>query len=146
FYTPFLSPPVTFSLLPLSPSRDLGSCDPSPSKGRPGHHRPIGTYGSAFVSPSQPDRSQPRGPLSWPENHVFRGGSCKATRTSSSKFSFVSPPNRSSKASEVQPISMRKLQRVKLAWTICREGRGIHHRANHSFRAKGNSAEFSAEV
>ncbi|BBG95187.1 N-terminal nucleophile aminohydrolases superfamily protein, partial [Prunus dulcis] len=32
-------------------------------------------------------------------------------------------------ASEVQPISMRKLQRAV-------EGRGIHHRANHSFRAK----------
>ncbi|BBG96803.1 hypothetical protein Prudu_005726 [Prunus dulcis] len=34
------------------------------------------------------------------------------------------------RASEVQPISMRKLQRAV-------EGRGIHHRANHSFRAKG---------
>ncbi|BBG99222.1 hypothetical protein Prudu_008835, partial [Prunus dulcis] len=55
-----------------------------------------------------------------------------ATRTSSSDFSSVSPPNRSSKASEVQPISMRKLQRAV-------EARGIHHRANHSFRAKVKS-------
>ncbi|BBN69029.1 hypothetical protein Prudu_706S000100, partial [Prunus dulcis] len=46
----------------------------------------------------------PGAALSWPENH----------------------------ASEVQPISMRKLQRAV-------EGRGIHHRANHSFRAKVKS-------
>ncbi|BBH07201.1 RNA-dependent RNA polymerase family protein, partial [Prunus dulcis] len=26
--------------------------------------------------------------------------------------------------------------KVEVAWTICLEVRGIHHRANHSFRAK----------
>ncbi|BBG92515.1 hypothetical protein Prudu_000273 [Prunus dulcis] len=68
-------------------------------------------------------------------------GSCKATRTSSSKFSFVSPPNRSSKASGARQDYKRHLRRIEAA-----EVRGIHHRANHSFRAKGDSAEFSAEV
>ncbi|BBG95465.1 hypothetical protein Prudu_004020, partial [Prunus dulcis] len=88
----------------------------------------VGTYGSASVSPSQPDQSPPRAALSWPENRVFRR---------SSKFSFVSPPNRSSKVVEVHRI---------------------HHRATLSLRASksgenfgigqntGETAEFSAEV
>ncbi|BBH05861.1 hypothetical protein Prudu_017370 [Prunus dulcis] len=57
----------------------------------------------------------PGAALSWPENHVFQRRFLRSHRTSSSKFSFVSPPNQSSKAVEV---------------------RGIHHRANLSFRAK----------
>ncbi|BBG92772.1 hypothetical protein Prudu_000599, partial [Prunus dulcis] len=88
----------------------------------------VGTIGSASVSPSQPDQPPPQGRLSWPETMFSGGGSFEATRTSSSKFSFVSPPNRSSKASEVQPTSRRNLQR---AVEVC----GIHHRAIHSFRA-----------
>ncbi|BBN69397.1 hypothetical protein Prudu_923S000200, partial [Prunus dulcis] len=58
----------------------------------------VGTIGSASVSPSRPDRPPPRAALSWPETMFSDGGSFEATRTSSSKFSFVSPPNRSSKA------------------------------------------------
>ncbi|BBH01401.1 hypothetical protein Prudu_011656 [Prunus dulcis] len=50
------------------------------------------------------------------------------TRTSSLKFFLVSPPNPSSKASEVQPISMRKLQRVV-------EVHRIHHRATLNLHA-----------
>ncbi|BBG93849.1 hypothetical protein Prudu_001983, partial [Prunus dulcis] len=74
-------------------------------------------------------------------------------------FSFVSPPNRSSKAPEVRSTRSRDLRRVKLARTIRVEVRGIHHRAIHSFRAsksggnfwdwskyRGDSAEISAEV
>ncbi|BBN69522.1 hypothetical protein Prudu_989S000200, partial [Prunus dulcis] len=98
----FLSPPS------LSFAR-FGVVRPFAFQGtaRPPQAEPIsavGTYGSTFVSPSQSDRSQPGAALSWLENH----------------------------ASEVQPISMRKLQRAV-------EGRGIHHRANHSFRAKVKS-------
>ncbi|BBH04953.1 F-box family protein with DUF295, partial [Prunus dulcis] len=57
--------PVTFSLLPLSPSRDL-VVRPFAFQGmaRPPQAEPIsavGTYGSDFVSPSQPYRPQPRG-------------------------------------------------------------------------------------
>ncbi|BBH05813.1 hypothetical protein Prudu_017309, partial [Prunus dulcis] len=62
----------------------------------------VGTYGSASVSSSRPDRSPPRGRLSWPKNIFSGGGSLEATRTSSSKFSLVSPPNRSSKAPGVR--------------------------------------------
>ncbi|BBG99872.1 hypothetical protein Prudu_009710, partial [Prunus dulcis] len=65
-----------------------------------------------------------------------------ATRTSSSDFSSVSPPNRSSKAPGARQDCKRDLRRVKAI-----EVRGIHHRASHSFRTtKGDSAEFSAEV
>ncbi|BBG98786.1 hypothetical protein Prudu_008277, partial [Prunus dulcis] len=65
-----------------------------------------------------------------------------ATRTSSSKFSLVSPPNRSSKAPGAQQECKRDLRGVEAI-----EVRGIHHRASHSFRTtKGDSAEFSAEV
>ncbi|BBG93934.1 hypothetical protein Prudu_002090, partial [Prunus dulcis] len=107
-YPPSLSPRHFLSPSSLSFAR-FGVVRPFAFQGtaRPPQAEPIsavGTYGSDFVSPSQPDRSQPRGRLSWPENH----------------------------ASEVQPISMRKLQRAV-------EGRGIHHRANHSFRAKVKS-------
>ncbi|BBG93477.1 hypothetical protein Prudu_001496, partial [Prunus dulcis] len=135
FYTPSLSSPRHFLSPPSLSFADLGSCDPSPSKGRPGHHsRPIsavGTYGSAFVSPSQPDRSQPRGR---PE---LAGKPCFPTEVPAkppelparNSPSFLHQIDR---ASEVQPISMRKLQRAV-------EGRGIHHRANHSFRAKVKS-------
>ncbi|XP_020423175.1 uncharacterized protein LOC109950044 isoform X2 [Prunus persica] len=43
------------------------------------------------------------------------------TRTSSPSFSFVSQPNRSSKAPEVQATRRRDLRRVQLARTIsCR--------------------------
>ncbi|BBH05315.1 hypothetical protein Prudu_016668, partial [Prunus dulcis] len=60
------------------------------------------------------------------------GGSFEATRTSSSKFSFVSPPNRSSKAPGARQDCKRDLRMVKAV-----QVRGIHHRANYSFRAKG---------
>ncbi|BBN68478.1 hypothetical protein Prudu_443S000700, partial [Prunus dulcis] len=69
--------------------------------------------------------------------------------TLSSNFSLNSPPNRSSKASEVQPISRRNLQRVKLARTICRRSTRDPP-PGHSYlpclKARGDSAEFSAEV
>ncbi|BBH01830.1 hypothetical protein Prudu_012212, partial [Prunus dulcis] len=51
-----------------------------------------------------------------------------AAQTSSFDFSFVSPPNRSSKASEVQPISRRNLQRVVKVHRI-------HHRATLNLHA-----------
>ncbi|BBH02314.1 hypothetical protein Prudu_012845 [Prunus dulcis] len=104
----------------------------------------VGTIGSASVSPSRPDRPQPRGR---PE---LAGKPCfptevpsKPPETSSSKFSFVSPPNRSSKAPGARQDCKRDLQRVKAV-----EVRGIHHRANYSFRTKveGDSVEISAEV
>ncbi|BBG97901.1 hypothetical protein Prudu_007159, partial [Prunus dulcis] len=153
FYTPSLFSP-SLSLSSLSLLRAIWVVRPFAFQGtaRPPQAEPIsavGTYGSAFVSPSQPDRSQPRGR---PE---LAGKPCFPTEVPAkppelparNSPSFLHQIDR---ASEVQPISMRKLQRAV-------EGRGIHHRANHSFRAKvksfgvsqkyrGDSAEFSAEV
>ncbi|BBH09109.1 hypothetical protein Prudu_021521 [Prunus dulcis] len=86
----------------------------------------VGTYGSAFVSPSQPDRSQPRGRPELAEKPCF-------------------PTEVPAKTPELparnSPSFLHQIDRAV-------EGRGIHHRANHSFRAKvkGDSAEFSAEV
>ncbi|BBH00093.1 aldose 1-epimerase family protein, partial [Prunus dulcis] len=91
----------------------------------------VGTYGSAFVSSSQPDRSQPRGlpelagKPSFPTEVPAKPPELPARNSPS----FLHQIDR---ASEVQPISVRKLQRAV-------EGRGIHHRANHSFRAKVKS-------
>ncbi|BBH09482.1 hypothetical protein Prudu_021990, partial [Prunus dulcis] len=104
----------------------------------------VGTYGSASVSPSQPDQYPPGAALSRPEIVFSDGGSFEATRTSSSKFSFVSHQIdrrfidllfMDNQASEVQPISRRNLQRAKLARTICRKVHRIHHRATLSLRA-----------
>ncbi|BBH02345.1 hypothetical protein Prudu_012883, partial [Prunus dulcis] len=132
FIPPLSLLPVTFSLLSLSFAR-FGVVRPFAFQGtaRPPQAEPIsavGTYGSAFVSPSQPDRSQPRGR---PE---LAGKPCFPTEVPAkppelparNSPSFLHQIDR---ASEVQPISMRKLQRAV-------EVRGIHHRANHSFRAK----------
>ncbi|BBH02856.1 hypothetical protein Prudu_013557 [Prunus dulcis] len=97
---------------------------------RPPQAKPIsavGTYGSAFVSPSQPDQPPPGTALSWPENRVFRRRFVRSYPNFQLEILLVSPPNRSSKVSEVQPIRRRNLQRAV-------EVRGIHHRAIHSFR------------
>ncbi|BBH05448.1 hypothetical protein Prudu_016832 [Prunus dulcis] len=90
----------------------------------------VGTYGSASVSPSQPDQSPPRG---CPE---LAGKSCFPTEVRSklpelparNSPSFLHQIDRrfidllfmDNQASEVQPISRRNLQRAKLARTICR--------------------------
>ncbi|BBH10203.1 F-box family protein with DUF295 [Prunus dulcis] len=101
---------------------------------------PMATGPVALEPPSSPlpfsTDLHPWAALSWPENHIFRRRFVEAIRTSSSKFSFVSPPNRSSKAPGARQDCKRDLRRVKVARTICIEVRGIHHRANHSFRAK----------
>ncbi|BBG96974.1 hypothetical protein Prudu_005950, partial [Prunus dulcis] len=137
FIPPSLSSPRHFLSPPSLSFARFGVVRPFAFQGtaRPPQAEPIsavGTYGSTFVSPSQPDRSQPRGPLSWPENHVFRRRFLQSHPNFQLEILLRFSPNRSSKASEVQPISMRKLQRAV-------EGRGIHHRANHSFRAKVKS-------
>ncbi|BBH10453.1 hypothetical protein Prudu_023246, partial [Prunus dulcis] len=119
---------------------------------RPGHHRPSRSPPWVPSGPPPCHRQDltdlnPGAALSWPENMFSDGGSFEATRTSSSKFSFVSPPNRSSKAPGVQLTHGKDLRRVQLARTICHRSARIHHRAIRSFRAiKGDSAEFSAEV
>ncbi|BBH07534.1 hypothetical protein Prudu_019503, partial [Prunus dulcis] len=87
-----------------------------------------GGVGTAIESPTFPTDINPGAALSWPENRVFRRRFVRSYRTSSLKFFLVSPPNRSSKASEVQPISMRKLQRVV-------EVHRIHHRATLNLHA-----------
>ncbi|BBH03126.1 hypothetical protein Prudu_013902, partial [Prunus dulcis] len=90
------------------------------------------------------------------------GCSFESTRTSSSIFSFNSPPNRSSKASKVQSTSRRDLRRVKLARTIWetlpkfrQKSKGSHRNTRdpppgHSkpphHHVRGDSAEISAEV
>ncbi|BBN67492.1 hypothetical protein Prudu_94S000200, partial [Prunus dulcis] len=88
----------------------------------------VGTYGSASVSPSQPDQPPPWGP---PE---LAGKSCFPAER------FIDLLSMGNQASEVQPTSRRNLQRVI-------EVHMVHHQATHSLRAsKGDSAEFSAEV
>ncbi|BBN69835.1 hypothetical protein Prudu_1185S000200, partial [Prunus dulcis] len=119
-----------------SHNEDDMPCARSTSRRRPGHHRPSRSP-SWVPSGPPPSRRQdltdlhPGAALIWPENHVFRRRFLQATRTSSSKFSFVSPPNRSSKAPGARQDCKRDLRRVKAV-----EVRGIHHRANHSLRAK----------
>ncbi|BBG95542.1 hypothetical protein Prudu_004116, partial [Prunus dulcis] len=152
FIPPLSLLPVTFSLLPLSPSRDLGSCDPSPSKGRPGHHRPsrspVGTYESTFVSPSQPDRSQPRGR---PE---LAGKSCFPTEVPAkppelparNSSSFLHQIDR---APGARQNYKRDLRGIEVARTIChrnmRDPPPSHSNPPHH-HVRGDSAEISAEV
>ncbi|BBN67652.1 hypothetical protein Prudu_145S000300 [Prunus dulcis] len=99
----------------------------------------------ATARPPQPSRSPPwvpSGPppsrrqdltdlhpgaaLSWPENHVFRRRFLRSHPNFQLKFSFVSPPNRSSTRSPTG--HRRELQEVV-------EVHRIHHRATHSLRA-----------
>ncbi|BBG96846.1 hypothetical protein Prudu_005783, partial [Prunus dulcis] len=139
FYTPSLSSPRHFLSPPSLSFARFGVVRPFAFQGtaRPPQAEPIsavGTYGSAFVSPSQPDRSQPRGR---PE---LAGKPCFPTEVP------AKPPELPARNS---PSFLHQIDRAV-------EGRGIHHRANHSFRAKvksfgwskyrGDSAEFSAEV
>ncbi|BBN69425.1 hypothetical protein Prudu_938S000200, partial [Prunus dulcis] len=135
FIPPLSLLPVTFSLLPLFLRAIWGRATLRLPRDGPA------TTGRADLRrwylrvrlrvPSQPDRSQPRGR---PE---LAGKPCFPTEVPAkppelparNSPSFLHQIDR---ASEVQPISMRKLQRAV-------EGRGIHHRANHSFRAKVKS-------
>ncbi|BBG93006.1 aldose 1-epimerase family protein, partial [Prunus dulcis] len=155
-FIPPLSLLPSLSLSSLSLLRAIWVVRPFAFQGtaRPPQAEPISAvsiYGSAFVSPSQPDRSQPRG---HPE---LAGKPCFPTEVPAkppelparNSPSFLHQIDR---ASEVQPISRRNLQRVV-------EVHRIHHRATHSLRAsksgekfwdwskyRGDSAEFSAEV
>ncbi|BBN67494.1 hypothetical protein Prudu_94S000400, partial [Prunus dulcis] len=111
----------------------------APSNRSSGHHtwgRSPGPVPNEPPLDGEPPPTQRRRCRCWnrPEIAMEADGS---VRTSSLIFSSNSPPNRSSKrfidllfmdnqASEVQPISMRKLQRAV-------EVRGIHHRAILSF-------------
>ncbi|BBH06977.1 hypothetical protein Prudu_018764, partial [Prunus dulcis] len=67
----------SLSLSSLSLLRAIGSCDPSPSKGRPGHHRP--SRSPPWVPTGPPSRCRhnltdlnPGAALIGPENRVFR--------------------------------------------------------------------------
>ncbi|BBG96845.1 hypothetical protein Prudu_005782, partial [Prunus dulcis] len=120
FYTPSLSSPRHFLSPPSLSFARFGVVRPFAFQGtaRPPQAEPIsavGTYGSAFVSPSQPDRSQPRGR---PE---LAGKPCFPTEVP------AKPPELPARNS---PSFLHQIDRAV-------EGRGIHHRANHSFRAKG---------
>ncbi|BBH07017.1 N-terminal nucleophile aminohydrolases superfamily protein, partial [Prunus dulcis] len=79
----------------------------------------VGTYGSASVSPSQPDQSPPRGRPELAEKSCFP----TEIRPKLPKLPARNSPSflhQIDLASEVQPISRRNLQRAKLARTICR--------------------------
>ncbi|BBG92970.1 hypothetical protein Prudu_000850, partial [Prunus dulcis] len=122
FYTPSLSSPRHFLSPPSLSFARFGVVRPFAFQGtaRPPQAEPIsavGTYGSAFVSPSQPDRSQPRGR---PE---LAGKPCFPTEVP------AKPPELPARNS---PSFLHQIDRAV-------EGRGIHHRANHSFRAKVKS-------
>ncbi|BBH02583.1 hypothetical protein Prudu_013199 [Prunus dulcis] len=60
-----------------------------------------------------------------------RPGPTVFSKICGSSFSFVSQPNRSSKAPGARQKCKRDLRGVEAV-----EVRGIHHRANYSFRAK----------
>ncbi|BBN68055.1 hypothetical protein Prudu_264S000100, partial [Prunus dulcis] len=87
----------------------------------------VGTYGSASVSPSRPDRPQPRGRPDLAGKPCFPAEvpSKPPELPAQNSSSFLHQIDR---ASEVQPSSMRNLQRVV-------EVHRIHHRATHSLRA-----------
>ncbi|BBN68365.1 hypothetical protein Prudu_395S000400, partial [Prunus dulcis] len=147
--------PVTFSLLPLSPSRDLGSCEPFAFQGtaRPpqaeSRSPPLVPTGPTSCRRHNLTISTPEAALSWPEKTMFSdGGFLQSHPNFQLRFLLhFLHQNRSSKASEVQPISMRKLQRVKLAWTICRRRYAGSTTGPIIVSApRGDSAEFSAEV
>ncbi|BBN67824.1 hypothetical protein Prudu_198S000500, partial [Prunus dulcis] len=146
FITLSLLSPVTFSLfLSLSLSRANWAVRPFAfsTTARSPQAEPIsavGTIGSASVSPSGPDQSQPRGR---PE---LAGKPCFPAEVPSKPPELPAQNSPSflhqiDRAPGARQDCKRDLRRVKAV-----EVRGIHHRANHSFRAKGSSAEISAEV
>ncbi|BBN67610.1 hypothetical protein Prudu_128S000700, partial [Prunus dulcis] len=104
------------------------------SKRRPGHHRPSRSPARVPSGPP-PSRRQdltdlhPGATLSWPKNHVFRRRFVRIHPNFQLKFSFVSPPNRSSKALEPDRTAKETFKGSKAV-----EVRRIHHRAIHSFR------------
>ncbi|BBH09046.1 hypothetical protein Prudu_021442, partial [Prunus dulcis] len=90
----------------------------------------VGTIGSASVSPSRPDRPPPRGR---PE---LAGKSCFPTEVPSKPPELPAQNSPSflhqiDRAPGARQDCKRDLRRVKAV-----EVRGIHHRANHSLRAK----------
>ncbi|BBN68631.1 hypothetical protein Prudu_506S000100 [Prunus dulcis] len=95
----------------------------------------VGTYGSASVSPSQPDQSPPRGR---PE---MAGKSCFPTEVRSklpelpAQILFVSPPNRSSK--RFIDLLFMDNQASEVV-----EVHRIHHRATLSLRASKSGENF----
>ncbi|BBH02496.1 hypothetical protein Prudu_013078, partial [Prunus dulcis] len=153
-FIPSLSLPRHFLSLPLlSVAPELRATLAFYTTARPPQAEPIsgkGTVGSVSLSPSKPDRPPPLGRPELIGKPCFRRMFVRVHRFSSSNFSFVSPPNRSS--TKVRSTRSRDLRRAV-------EVRGIHHRAIHSFRAsksggkfwdwskyRGDSAEISAEV
>ncbi|BBG96828.1 hypothetical protein Prudu_005755, partial [Prunus dulcis] len=134
FYTPSLFSP-SLSLSSLSLLRAIWVVRPFAFQGTvpPPQAEPIsavGTYGSAFVSPSQPDRPQPRAALSWPENYVFR----RRFLRSYPNFQLEILLRFSTKSIEHQEPD--RILKGDLRGIEAVEVRGIHHRANYSFRAK----------
>ncbi|BBG98804.1 hypothetical protein Prudu_008297, partial [Prunus dulcis] len=142
----FLSPPS------LSPSRRPAVRPFSfQATAQPPQAEPISavvTYGSASVSPSQPDRPQPR------DRPEMAGKPCFPAEVPSkppelparNSPSFLHQIDR---ASEVQSTCRRNLRRVKLARTIChrntRDPPPGHSKLPHH-HVRGDSAEISAEV
>ncbi|BBG99290.1 pyrimidine 2, partial [Prunus dulcis] len=117
-----------------------GQCARSTSRRRPGHHRP--SRSPPWVPTGPPPcrchnltNLHPGAALSWPEIVFSDGGSFEATRTSSSKFSFVSPPNRSSK--RFIDLLFMDNQASEVV-----EVHRIHHRATLSLRASKSGENF----
>ncbi|BBN67403.1 hypothetical protein Prudu_67S000100, partial [Prunus dulcis] len=124
------------------------------SKRRPGHHRPSRSPPWVPTGPP-PCRHHnltdlnPGAALSWLENHVFRRRFLRSHPNFQLEILLRSPPNRSSKASEVQSTCRRNLRRVKLARTICHRNTRDPppgHSKLPPHHVRGDSAEISAEV
>ncbi|BBG97690.1 hypothetical protein Prudu_006896 [Prunus dulcis] len=109
----------------------------------------------ALEPPSSPLPSptdlNPGAALSWPKIVFSDGGSSEATQISSSKFSFVSPPNRSSKASGARQNYKRDLRGIeKCIGSTTGPLLTSTLQSQVKFwdwsKYRGDSAEFSAEV
>ncbi|BBH02255.1 hypothetical protein Prudu_012769, partial [Prunus dulcis] len=112
-------------------ARDLHPFNSSP---RPPYLEPIsavGTVGTVTRPPFFSDQHQPRGAGIWPENYDFGRWFVRMPPELPAQISppFLHQIDRAPGARQNFKGDLRGIEAVEV--------RGIHHRANHSFRAKG---------
>ncbi|BBH05228.1 hypothetical protein Prudu_016559, partial [Prunus dulcis] len=95
----------------------------------------VGTYGSASVSPSQPDQPPPRGR---PE---LAGNSCFPTEVRP-KLPKLPARNSPSFPHQIDRVRHQEPDRIEKRTFEGRNVRGIHHRATHNLRASSQVKSF----